>query len=289
MFLVSLVVAGLSGCIYGPNPSTSPPPITLNVNDPPKTFSVQGFMYGPPIWSTTGFGTLTPVPGSNSLSYTYTPVCEDVGNTFNVMVQSKDQITCINQVVQWTVTVFDIPIAEAGNNQTINLGDTYHLDGSASYDLCCSPLTYEWTIVSGPAGYAATLSDYTIVNPTFTPDICGTYEIQLIVCCGATCSVPDTMTLVVTGGPPVAEAGPNQHVSGGTLATLDGSGSTDLCGIASYLWQQINGPAVTLVGANTATPTFTAPSPGVYILEFELTVKNIGGLSSTDTCIVYVP
>ena len=70
--------------------------------------------------------------------------------------------------------------------------------------------------------------------------------------------------------------------------TLNGNGSTDTDGtIASYSWAQTGGTAVTLTGANTATPSFTAPI-GPATLTFELTVTDNDGATDTDTVVVNV-
>jgi len=75
------------------------------------------------------------------------------------------------------------------------------------------------------------------------------------------------------------------------IVTLDGSNSTDSDdGIESYLWTQTGGTNVTLSDSSTSTPTFTAPGvgPGGESLIFQLTVTDIGGLNSTDSCFVNV-
>jgi hypothetical protein len=66
---------------------------------------------------------------------------------------------------------------------------------------------------------------------------------------------------------------------------LNGSGSYDPLGLAlTYNWVQISGPSVTLSGANTATPTFTAVAGQTY--SFRLTVRNTDNLQSADTVTV---
>lgn len=55
------------------------------------------------------------------------------------------------------------------------------LDGSLSTKSSSSELSYKWNILSKPDGSNATLSDSTIVNPTFLTDVAGTYEIELVV------------------------------------------------------------------------------------------------------------
>ncbi|HSB60819.1 MAG TPA: M36 family metallopeptidase, partial [Vicinamibacteria bacterium] len=80
--------------------------------------------------------------------------------------------------------------------------------------------------------------------------------------------------------PPVANAGPDQNVTVGSVVTLNGTGSSDPEGSPlTYSWAQLSGPTVTLSGANTATPTFTPTVAGAYV--FRLTVSD-GAANSTD-------
>jgi hypothetical protein len=75
--------------------------------------------------------------------------------------------------------------------------------------------------------------------------------------------------------PPVANAGSNQTVTVGTLVTLNGTASFDPDNGPSSLtfsWTQTSGPAVTLTGANTATPSFTPTLAGTYV--FSLVVND---------------
>jgi C1A family cysteine protease len=86
--------------------------------------------------------------------------------------------------------------------------------------------------------------------------------------------------------PPTAEAGPNQTVAEGQTVTLDGSGSSDTDGtIAGYQWRRVSGPTVSLSGANTAQPSFTAPhltTASDATLVFELTVTDDDELTASD-------
>jgi len=88
--------------------------------------------------------------------------------------------------------------------------------------------------------------------------------------------------------PPVANAGVDQTIEcdrNGTV-TLDGSASSDPDGDPiTFAWKQVSGVTVNLnvTGANV---TFTAAPPGVY--EFQLTVTDDKGASSTDNVVVTV-
>jgi LmbE family N-acetylglucosaminyl deacetylase len=79
---------------------------------------------------------------------------------------------------------------------------------------------------------------------------------------------------------PLAVVGGAQSVASGQSVSLDGSASSDPEGQPlTYKWTQTAGPTVTLAGATTAKPTFTAPT-GPASLAFSLTVSN-GARNST--------
>ncbi|MFH1852070.1 MAG: T9SS type A sorting domain-containing protein [Candidatus Neomarinimicrobiota bacterium] len=87
---------------------------------------------------------------------------------------------------------------------------------------------------------------------------------------------------------PVADAGGDQQVDFGALVTLDGTGSTDSDGtIVGYLWEKLEGPAVTLSDYEEAVVTFTAPSEFATFV-FQLTVFDNDAQSATDEVTIKV-
>jgi hypothetical protein len=103
----------------------------------------------------------------------------------------------------------------------------------------------------------------------------------------------DTTIVNVTGDndPPTANAGADQTLDEKTVVILHGSNSYDPDdGIKSYQWEQIGGPVVTLSEPTIEQPTFAAPevSADGVSLTFQLTVKDVAGLQSSDTTIVNV-
>jgi hypothetical protein len=90
---------------------------------------------------------------------------------------------------------------------------------------------------------------------------------------------------------PAADAGPDQQADEGQLVTLSAANSVDPDdGLAAYQWIQVSGPAVTLDGSDTETPSFTAPDVDVngVSLTFQVTVRDYAGLTDSDTAIVNV-
>ena len=91
---------------------------------------------------------------------------------------------------------------------------------------------------------------------------------------------------------PTAEAGEAQMVATGATVTLAGSSSGPWGTNVTYAWTQTSGTTVTLTGADTASPSFTAPSTAGDLV-FTLTVKGRpagarGTANSTDTVTVTV-
>ena len=98
------------------------------------------------------------------------------------------------------------PVADAGPDQEVDNDEFVTLDGSGSSDPDGDPLTYAWTMISQPVGSTATLAGAGTVNPTFTTDVKGSYEIQLIVNDGLLDSAPDTVVISTYNEPPTAVA-----------------------------------------------------------------------------------
>ena len=181
-----------------------------------------------------------------------------------------------------------MPVADAGDDQDVNEGDTVTLDGTGSGDPDRgTTLTYEWSQTSGAA---VTLSNATAAEPTFTaPAGPAILIFELSVTDGSLSSTDAVNVTVVAPANrmPVADAGDDQDVNEGDTVTLDGTGSGDPDDDPlSYMWSQTSGDTVTLSNSSAASPTFAAPA-GPAILMFELSVTD-GSLSSTDAVNVTV-
>jgi hypothetical protein len=112
------------------------------------------------------------------------------------------------------------------------------------------------------------------------PDIQAT-TIYTLTCTGAggtssAVSATVTATAVAPASAETANAGPSRTVISGAAVRLSGEASVDPQGDAlQYAWTQTGGTNVTLNGASTASPTFTAPSVTSNTdLTFSLTVSD---------------
>ena len=201
-----------------------------------------------------------------------------------------------------------LPVAvaniDASTVQPAALNTTATLDGSASHNLANETffaplpnpgLSYQWQQVDGPA--TVVLSDATAVKPSFVAPKEGSYRFQLIVSDTVEDSLPATVTVLVGAGnttvdvanqKPVAHAGSDQNVEMGATVNLDGNESSDADNDPlTYHWQQLPGPiSVTLTGANTAAPSFTANLTGSY--SFRLVVNDGKESSAPDVVNVVV-
>jgi streptogramin lyase len=104
------------------------------------------------------------------------------------------------------------PNANAGADMTINLGDVAVLNGSTSNDPDNGPqsLTYLWRFVAVPAGSQLTnghISGADTVSPSFTPDVLGTYVLELMVFDGSDVGFDNVAVSVINLPPNPAPAG----------------------------------------------------------------------------------
>jgi len=146
-----------------------------------------------------------------------------------------------------------------------------------------------WSQLLGPS---ATIADATALDTTFTPpNVSSTqvlvFQLEVEDDEGAVARALLSVTVVpvVSGNAaPIANAGADTTVASGSIAQLTASVS-DLDGsVASTVWSQVSGTAVTLSNANIANPTFTAPAVSgcAQNLVFQVTVTDNLGAVSTD-------
>ncbi|WP_198552528.1 FG-GAP repeat protein [Psychromonas sp. MB-3u-54] len=182
------------------------------------------------------------------------------------------------------VTGNEAPVAEAGLNQSIHVGQNVALDGSGSTDdkTASEDLLYDWTFDAKPPGSTVVLTNADTVTPSFVVDLPGDYLISLVVTDqGALSSLPDLITVSSLNTPPMANAGVDRGSYVGETVVLDGSASVDTDSDAlTFLWTLTvpAGSSATLSNYAGVTPEFIPDLAGAYTAQL---VVNDGYADST--------
>jgi sugar lactone lactonase YvrE len=168
------------------------------------------------------------------------------------------------------------PLASAGADQQVVIGNVATLDGSGSSDPDGQALRYVWEQVWG-SPVVLTGSDEA---PRFTPPGRGRYRFRLTVWDGEVPSAHDEVDVVVSthgadNKTPRAVVGAAVEVDVGEKVVLEGSGSQDPDPLdrLSFEWTLAGFPTgnePVLADATTATPSFTPAVPGVYTLRLRV-------------------
>ncbi len=257
---------------------------------------------GVPLVALTGGDTLTP-------TFVAPNPPDAVTLTFRFTATDSEGLIALDNVEVTVKRTNLAPSAQAGQNQAVLEGVSVVLDGTASFDEDNDALTYLWEQVVGPDDPLVTLSGADTAAPSFEApylDVFGqalsirlTFRLTITdqpthTFCGTALSSTAEVVVVVenVNHDPVADAGSAQTVNENGLVTLQGSGSDPADhDPVSFSWEQVEGPVVTLIGADTATPSFTAPSLAQHeqaTLVFVLTVADGYGGSAQSTTRVTV-
>ena len=239
---------------------------------------------------------ITSKPGTSSATLSSATVVNptftaDVSGVYTVQLIVNDgSVNSAPDEVLVTATATaenSVPIADAGVDQNVNTTDIVNLNGSGSTDADVTDvLTYSWTMTSKPTLSVATLSSATVIDPTFTADLDGIYEVELIVNDGTVDSAPDRVVITASSvnSAPVADAGADQEVTTNDTVTLSGSASTDAnLDTLTYLWNMTSKPdgsSATLSSTTVVNPTFIADIAGSYVISL---VVNDGTVDSDNT------
>lgn len=181
------------------------------------------------------------------------------------------------------------PTADAGAARTVNGGSQVQLDGTGSTDPDGDDLSFSWIQTAGPSvGLQGAFSP----TPSFVaPNMNTSLRFALEVADREGLTSVDTVVITVvavSNVAPRAEAGVDQAVGGGSIVTLDGSGSSDPDGEELvFFWLQTSGPAATLSDPQSEIPVFLAPNTDATLV-FELTVTDGIGNSSSDSVSILI-
>lgn len=117
------------------------------------------------------------------------------------------------------------PVAVAGSDISVKVGEGIFLDGTGSTDADNDTLTYLWSWAQKPSGSSVSFDDATSSTPNFTPDLAGTYRVSLMVNDSKISSAPNEITINVTYAFPVNEGDlVITEIMSNPLAVLDSVG-----------------------------------------------------------------
>ena len=249
---------------------------------------------------------------TSATSATYILAATDAGKTLQVVAMYNDGFgdKTVTSTMTGPVPAAPVPnqppVANAGALQTVAIGATVTLDGSASTDSDGTIQSYEWvhTSTDGVAPTTAiTVADgetSTFTAPDAAMDLDLVFTLTVTDDDGATNINTDTNTVTITvtapavaNIAPTADAGDDFSVTASTTGvTLTGVASTDSDGtIQSYEWVHTSTddapPATPITVANGETSTFTAPDAAAELV-FTLTVTDDDAATHTDMVTITV-
>ena len=297
---VLALCASLSGCGGGTTTATA----TTNVAPTANPGASQNVLVGAVVSMD---GSASKDPDGGTLTFKWTLIGKPVGSAatltnssypnpkftadlagnyvLSLVVNDGKKDSAVASVSVTATTANAAPVANAGSNQSVTIGSTVTLDGTASSDANNDSLTYKWALQSKPSNSSATLSSLTSAKPTFKADLAGTYVATLVVNDGKANSDVAVVSVLASlaNSLPVAKAGATQNVVVGTSVTLDGTASTDANGdLLTYKWSLLykpTGSLASLASATSSKPTFTADTVGTFVVSL---VVNDGKADSAE-------
>ena len=207
-----------------------------------------------------------------------------IGDTvlqFDLVV--TDSVGAASAIDSVTVTVGNALAVDAGVDQQITEGDVVYLNGLNSLSINRSIAAYRWTQIEGPAvvlnnrgsaaaSFSAPMVDVTtlLVFELIATDSSGAAD-------SATTLVNVHDQLMVSTAPPLDVQLLNKSVNSGAIYRFDTV--VDPFGPNAVEWTQVNGIDVTLIDADMAVPSFTAPMVQFDTpLGFEVRSTDLDGL-----------
>ena len=186
------------------------------------------------------------------------------------------------------VNVESLPgvVANAGLDRSVAGGAIVLLSAAASTGPIAS---YAWSSADPISITGANTLSASFRAPTVITGAVVTVTLTVTGVLGQTST--DTLVINVAPAAPagvvVANAGADRSVAAGDSVQLSAAGS--LGAITTYTWTHDAGTAIALLGASTASPSFTAPTSFTpSVITFTLVVSDGLGATATDTMVVNV-
>ncbi|ABM04285.1 PKD domain containing protein [Psychromonas ingrahamii 37] len=217
---------------------------------------------------------------------TYPLTVEDTTDTGTDGIGNNSDTDNDNTVIPANV----IPVANAGNNQTVDEQTAVTLSGSAT-DTDGTIAIYSWVQISGTTVLLnnANSVNANFISPTLTVSETLTFSLKAIDNEVASANDSISVTVDPVNSAPTVNVGSDQTVDEQKTVTLSGSATDSDGTIATYSWVQTGGTTVSLTDASSASARFTAPILTVSeTLTFSLKAIDNEGASANDSIIVTV-
>ena len=180
------------------------------------------------------------------------------------------------------------PVAAVVGDDTGFAEQAVNLSATDSTDADGDALTYTWQFVETPDNSNVVFDSSSSEEVTFTPDLAGTYTVQLTVNDGTENSTPVEYAVVIEEAlvAPVAAISTSSDTRQGVAIELNGASSTfdDRSGAElAYRWQFISRPETSTANiavADNAVTEFTPDLAGDYAVELQVT-DGVGEVSVT--------
>jgi hypothetical protein len=225
-------------------------------------------------------GTSVVLSGASTATATFQSPLVAVPEVLRFQVTATAGALIASDEVSLTVSADRPPVVTTDATRTVASRGTLTLSAQAS-DPDGDPVSLLWTQRSGPA---VQLQGTTSVAPSFVaPSVPSTTVVgfRVTATAGGLSAEADVDVTVAAEGAPVADAGPDATVAGRTAVMLRGNGSFPDGSPVAFAWAQSAGPAVALVDADTATPSFTSPDlKQAGVLRFVLQVSAHGQVAA---------
>jgi len=185
------------------------------------------------------------------------------------------------------------PTANAGLDKTVNENTKTTLS-CQGIDPENDILSFSWTQTAGqPVDISfANTGTISFTTPSIIQNTNLTFECRVSDGMGSATDSVNVMVRNLLNMDIVANAGPDRIVNEKIRVTIDGTQSHDPENQEIfYSWKQTAGESVSLLGATSATPSFTTPTVAnneIKVLVFELRVYDNNGRESFDTVMITV-
>ncbi|MDB5104486.1 MAG: hypothetical protein JWP91_2175 [Fibrobacteres bacterium] len=173
----------------------------------------------------------------------------------------------------------DDPVANAGNDTLVSIGDAVKLSGKGT-DAYGTLIERAWDVGATGAFKVTGNGDTTV----FAPTVAGTFACSLRVTDDDGNTSKDVMVVTVVKDAPVAKAGSDTTVAVGLALTLTGSATQDFGTVAMYKWDWQDNGSWDDSSATMAATTFTISQGGPRTVLFG--VRDDDGNFTVDTVIV---